>query len=816
MDEATGSIGSYEIVRKLEDGDPIRYLARATDGTQRVLYVITPGDPDVADELRQQLAIAATIAHPALDPIVDVAEHDGRLVVAYEDREGIGLDEVLAALEAQNRALPSAAVYHVGHQIFGALSRAHSASNEEGDFVALCHGYLTPREVMIGPQGEVRLRGLGLAPAAGTLGLEAEPGFAAPEQRSGAGRVTPRGDIYGATAVLWSLLAGAAPAEDRLDLSALRQKPPAQLAEALAMALEPSLGKRKVTSIELEQLLEPLCATTGKPALKDAITQLQSGKHSLRPAPAGPPRTEPPRGVTAPRVGVAAATATGARPRSRQATLLGAGLPKGDAVVAAAIAAAGRAVPRLGSRSTAAPASQPPVRGSTPVGASAPPVPSAPPSGSVPPADELAGDRMPGAPPRVAPRPASSTPPRPSARPGPPALNRRAAEAARPPGTPAPPDGTEPAISVEPFPAPSRRPPPLQAPREVDPPPRAEAEDETTELEPEELPLVRTMASEGTVVMDGPDAPPELEMALVTTPQPQEAAAAQPGSATFEASPTTLPIVGADMRAIATPEPSPRDTSPPALPAIPPAMPPAPPPNVAVAPMLATSPPGAPATEDGSRWTVGAVEGTAVEKKTPWLLLVLVGILTAAAVMAVGIWVTQRGADVTPPPPSGATTTTRSPSGGASSRASESVSEPPKTASTAETSASEPPTASAPETTSATDSASATDTATISASAVEPPTATSSASSEPPPPPSGPEPGTIPAGKSLLRVTSQAEAGAKVTLEGVPVGVVNETLEVSCAKQRVWVRVLRQPGSQLVHSQPISLICQQLLEIKIP
>ncbi|MCC6523624.1 MAG: hypothetical protein IT373_13295, partial [Polyangiaceae bacterium] len=275
MDEATGSIGTYKIVRRLAGAGADLFLVRSAAGARRVLQMVEADDPDALDEARQQLAVAATLEHAAIDRPVDVFDHEGKLVIAYDEFDGLTLAEVLEELVDHGRSVPPQAVWYLAYQIFGALARAHSATDANGDFVALCHGHLAPAHVLVGPQGELRIRGFGLAPvvgAVGTRGVALTPGYAAPEQK-GAARVTPRGDVYSAAAIVWALGAAQRPADDggKLPVSALVPAPPPQLAQALDTALELALPKRKVTSIEIEQHFEALVSASGRTALKEAV-----------------------------------------------------------------------------------------------------------------------------------------------------------------------------------------------------------------------------------------------------------------------------------------------------------------------------------------------------------------------------------------------------------------------------------------------------------------------------------------------------------------------------------------------------------------
>ncbi len=342
MSEPTNaSIGEYEVVRRLEQPGEA-YLARSAD-SKRYLVELFAASPDTSswDEVRRQVAICAALDHPAIAKIINHFEHEAKLAVVTEC-EGIELDELLKS----GSKLDDKVVWYVGHQLAGALSQAHSATDPtSGDFVSICHGHLSPRRVWVTPNGEVQIIGFGLAPLVGSDGMDCQPGYQAPEESKG-GRVTPRGDIYSAAAIVWALLTGGQPTagEAKLDLGGLSDKLPGQLADILDRALEPSLGKRKITSMELEQWFADVAdSEAAKQALAAGFRAVNGGsaidqddasakgpppplrpklEGSAAPRPGGTPKP-PPLKPSSP-----GSPSKPVKVRSRQKTLVGSPSPK--------------------------------------------------------------------------------------------------------------------------------------------------------------------------------------------------------------------------------------------------------------------------------------------------------------------------------------------------------------------------------------------------------------------------------------------------------------------------------------------------------
>jgi hypothetical protein len=274
----TTAIGAYTVTLRYP-GSGEAYLARSADGRNCVLriFAVAPDDARV-ERVRSETLACAALAHPAVGLINDVFGHDGKTaVVCPEPLEGPTLAEVVTKLRQIGERLPEAGVWHLGHQMAAALSLAH-ASEVDGDFLPVCHGHLSPKEIAISWDGGVRMDGLGLGPLAGEAGLELTPRYTAPEQRSG-GRITPRGDVYALATIIHELLTGNEPRE----LMAVEEMTsvPESIREALRRALEQQVGKRRITSAELEQCFKEVLGDGGKTALVETVALLKKGSTLL-------------------------------------------------------------------------------------------------------------------------------------------------------------------------------------------------------------------------------------------------------------------------------------------------------------------------------------------------------------------------------------------------------------------------------------------------------------------------------------------------------------------------------------------------------
>jgi len=277
-------------------------------------------------------------------------------------------------------------------RLANALGYAHRKRDFDGREMALVHRDVSPQNVLISFDGDVKLCDFGIAKAVSKVGqtqmgaLKGKLQYMSPEQARGT-QVDARSDIFSLGAVLFEMLTGQRLFDGDSEMSvleAVRQvkvRPPSQVVPTIPREIDDIVmhalaGRpedRFQTAGELEQRLEAvLYALKPSPSYSDLAAYVRRVLES-------PPAT---------------GAGTAARPPARPATAPG--LPSKAAAAAAAALGAGAAA---GARAPAVPSAAPPpaARSSAPA-ATSPPLPQFP--GAPPPA----GSPAPSAePPAVAP-----------------------------------------------------------------------------------------------------------------------------------------------------------------------------------------------------------------------------------------------------------------------------------------------------------------------------------------------------------------------------------------------------------------------------
>jgi eukaryotic-like serine/threonine-protein kinase len=184
------------------------YLAR--DGeldrpvAVKVLAEHLADTPGFRERFLREAKLAAQLSHPNIVQVFDVGEEEGRPFIVMECVEG----STLADEAKQRGPLGPAEVVDLALQICGGLEHAHAAG--------LVHRDIKPQNLLLRPDGTVKIADFGIARAAETTKLTqagsvvGTAAYLSPEQALGE-EVTAAADIYSLGCVLYELLTGRTP-----------------------------------------------------------------------------------------------------------------------------------------------------------------------------------------------------------------------------------------------------------------------------------------------------------------------------------------------------------------------------------------------------------------------------------------------------------------------------------------------------------------------------------------------------------------------------------------------------------------------------
>ena len=245
-------------------------------------------DPQFVAQFIDEARLASRVRHPNVVPVLDVFADDGELGLAMEYVEGESLALLQGAAQRKHDRVPLPIAVAIVSSILNGLHAAHEARDENGESLGLVHRDVSPQNVIVGSDGVVRLIDFGIAKALGRCNvsrdgqLKGKIAYMAPEQiRRGA--VNRRTDVYGASVLLWELIAGEQlfdgegegmilgrvlddevlpPCSLRSDLSGLGDTP-AKLDSITLKGLERQQDRRFESALAMERELEGLLRPAG-------------------------------------------------------------------------------------------------------------------------------------------------------------------------------------------------------------------------------------------------------------------------------------------------------------------------------------------------------------------------------------------------------------------------------------------------------------------------------------------------------------------------------------------------------------------------
>lgn len=215
------SLGPYTLFDRIGKGGMAEiFLARTTTelGGSRLVVVkqILPHLADVsgfADLLVAEAKLAARLNHANIVQILDLGRQGDVLYIAMQYVEGFDLNELLRRCARTKTPIPVEYALLIVIEMLRALDYAHRRTTDDGKPLDIVHRDISPSNVLISFEGEVKLCDFGIARAndlAEALpedAIKGKAGYMSPEHARGE-QVDARADLFAAGIVLWELLAG--------------------------------------------------------------------------------------------------------------------------------------------------------------------------------------------------------------------------------------------------------------------------------------------------------------------------------------------------------------------------------------------------------------------------------------------------------------------------------------------------------------------------------------------------------------------------------------------------------------------------------
>ncbi len=227
MPQEPQRFGKYQIIERIAAGGMAEVFKARLEGIggfhrtyaiKRILPHLT-SNPEFVDLLVDEAKIAGLLSHANIVQILDLGAVDDQYFIAMEYVNGKDLGQILERCGQKGITMPFPHAVYILIEMLKGLEYAHNRTVvRNGSHVPLdiVHRDISPGNVLVSQQGEVKLTDFGIAKAA-VKSMETQAGvikgrfdYMAPEQAAGRD-VDQRADLFAAGVVFYELLTGRHP-----------------------------------------------------------------------------------------------------------------------------------------------------------------------------------------------------------------------------------------------------------------------------------------------------------------------------------------------------------------------------------------------------------------------------------------------------------------------------------------------------------------------------------------------------------------------------------------------------------------------------
>jgi serine/threonine protein kinase/CRP-like cAMP-binding protein len=215
------TFGRYQIIERIAEGGMAEILLARSDelgGLNRLcalkrVKASYSSDVQFVSMFIDEARITIGLEHANIVRLFDFGHVDGAYFMAMEYVDGTDFSCLLTSTRRRGDILPAPAVAFIARQTAAALEYAHAIVDHEGRALRLVHRDVSPQNILLGSDGQVKLTDFGIAAARNKLTLTT-PGtvlgksaYMSPEQAMGE-VVDARTDVWALGVILFEAVTG--------------------------------------------------------------------------------------------------------------------------------------------------------------------------------------------------------------------------------------------------------------------------------------------------------------------------------------------------------------------------------------------------------------------------------------------------------------------------------------------------------------------------------------------------------------------------------------------------------------------------------
>src|SRR5215813_4099324 len=268
--------GKYYLLERVNVGgmaEVFKAKAFGVEGFERLLAVkrILPNiaeDKEFIEMFIDEAKISVQLNHANIAQIFDLGKVEDSFFIALEFVHGKDLRAIFDRCRQATQIMPIAQACFVIMKVCEGLDYAHNKRDAQGRELNLVHRDVSPQNVLVSYEGEIKLIDFGIAKAAGKASktqagiLKGKFGYMSPEQVRGL-PIDRRSDIFSVGIVLYELLTGERLFVGESDFSTLEKVRNVEI-------LPPSTYNRKIPD-ELERIVLKTLAKDVEDRYQNAI-----------------------------------------------------------------------------------------------------------------------------------------------------------------------------------------------------------------------------------------------------------------------------------------------------------------------------------------------------------------------------------------------------------------------------------------------------------------------------------------------------------------------------------------------------------------
>lgn len=267
MDQALQRLGRYLITEEIATGGMATvYKAKLIGiaGFEKDVAIkkILPAwshQKEFVDMLIDEAKILVQLQHANIVQIFELAKYKDSYFIAMEFVDGINLRRLIHILNENKQRLPLGLACHIIKEVSAGLMFAHNKRNNGGELLNIVHRDISPQNVLLSFEGDVKITDFGIASVRGkstetAFGtLKGKYAYMSPEQANTT-RIDHRSDIYSLALVFFELITGKKYYDGETDWLILQkvkeskiifdQDVPEHLRPILELALQKDVNKR--------------------------------------------------------------------------------------------------------------------------------------------------------------------------------------------------------------------------------------------------------------------------------------------------------------------------------------------------------------------------------------------------------------------------------------------------------------------------------------------------------------------------------------------------------------------------------------------